>query len=296
MKPIQRFFLYCFYCTLAYFTKDSTGYADDVYYAHKCCVDSSNKLVPPEKVPETGCSIYIYPGEKTSNNSDWCKAGYFIPATETDDTRGFHQLCYDSFVSFMGADYKTGEGPGNSECNYPGDKAVDPDKCSCSYYTGTCFSGSGVECPKTGACKWSCKNQILCTDNTIDYDPLDGSGNKCPAGYYLATKEDHDYTNNPNAACYQSDNTWKAYCRPCPTGQYRGNYKTRAFESELPTGRHGIETCAVFKVNNGISDQYGYFVFSNPQDLDGEIGCSYQGIPINEKEEIYKESGTGQDY
>lgn len=254
MKPIQRFFLYCFYCTLAYFTKNDIVYADEP-------------------------KIY--------------KAG----DEHTAGTAGFHKKCKTSWSEYVSSHYSGIDplgGAGNSECNSPGDNAVKPgnDDCSCSYYTGVPAPGTTYE---TGACRWSCKNQTLCIDNTINYIPVDGSGMRCPSNYYLATEEDVDYTTNPNAGCRQSDDTWISYCRPCPTGQYTGNYQTRAFESIHETGRHGIETCAVFKQGNGISDQYGYFVFSNPQGLDGEIGCSYQGIPINDKEETYKESGTGTD-
>ncbi len=264
MKTIHRFFLYCFYCTLAYFTKNDTVYAEDttVYYA----------------VSADGVKVTHISGES-----------------------GFHKKCFESWSGLMKEWYAGTDpisGRGNSECNSPGDGAAKTDNCTCSYYTGTCYIGSGVVCPlTTGACSWSCENQTLCTDNTINYTSVDDTGMKCPDNYYLAT-ETGDYTTNPNAGCQQSKDTWISYCRPCPTGQYTGSYRTRAFESIYETGRHGIETCAVFKQGNGISDQYGYFVFSNPQGLDGEIGCSYQGIPINDKEETYKESGTGtsQDY
>ncbi len=55
MKPLKRFFLYCFYCTVAYFTKDHTAHA-----AYKTWTSINSKNVYSTK-STAGCDSYEVP-------------------------------------------------------------------------------------------------------------------------------------------------------------------------------------------------------------------------------------------
>ncbi len=286
MKPIQRFFLYCFYCTLACFTKNTTVYAE---------TDSENTNLAGKE---------FYRNEKNQNN-------IMVKVKHESGEQGFHPLCYTGWAASVGCsnsdevcsgyDALT---PANYTCNMPDIAGVDPDNCqSCTYHRTT-----GYNEQSTGQCTWSCTGSgttsagnCLNGGYQLETAKNDPTGYlQCSGGYYLAA-ETGEYPNNPNAGCLSADKKdIIPICRPCPRGMYTGSYSHRAFEQvsnglyvDIKTGEIGIQTCTVFPLSKGVEDEFGYFTFSNPQDLKGTIGCTYLGTPINDKGSTYK--GTGVD-